>query len=80
MEIIKITLSFIAIISLVSCSNASRYEINDESKNPVNKYDGFVPDELTAKKIAEAIWLPIYGPSVLDERPYKAKIMKPYRF
>jgi hypothetical protein len=36
--------------------------------------DGFVPDEETAKKIAEAIWLPIYGKSVLRQKPYKAKL------
>jgi hypothetical protein len=37
-------------------------------------YNGYVPNELTAKKIAEAIWLPIYGPSVLDEKPYTARV------
>lgn len=31
-----------------------------------------VPDENTAKKIAEAIWLPIYGERILKQRPYKA--------
>jgi hypothetical protein len=34
---------------------------------------GMVPDEETAKKIAEAVWLPIYGPSVLKEKPFTAK-------
>jgi hypothetical protein len=33
---------------------------------------GFVPDEETAIKIAEAIWLPIYGKNVLNEKPYWA--------
>ena len=33
--------------------------------------DGFVPNAETAIKIAEAIWLPIYGEQVLDKKPYK---------
>jgi hypothetical protein len=34
---------------------------------------GYVPDEQTAIKIAEAVWLPIYGEDVLkDERPFRA--------
>ncbi len=36
---------------------------------------GLEPDEETAKKIAEAVWLPIYGPSVLDEKPFIVKIV-----
>ncbi len=32
--------------------------------------NGCVPDKETALKIAEAIWLPIYGKSVLNEKPY----------
>lgn len=35
---------------------------------------GFVPNAATAKRIAEAIWLPIYGKSVLNERPFKARL------
>lgn len=31
-----------------------------------------VPDGLTAIRIAEAIWLPIYGEKVLSEKPYNA--------
>ncbi|GAA4036434.1 hypothetical protein GCM10022409_21680 [Hymenobacter glaciei] len=35
---------------------------------------GFVPDAATAKRIAEAIWLPIYGKKVLNEKPYQATL------
>jgi hypothetical protein len=36
----------------------------------------YVPDEETAKKIAEAIWIPIYGEAdILKERPYKVKLV-----
>jgi hypothetical protein len=33
-----------------------------------------VPDEITAIKIAEAIWLPIYGEKIYDKRPFVAKL------
>jgi len=35
--------------------------------------EGFVPDEDTAIKIAEAIWLPIYGDSINTLKPFVAK-------
>ena len=34
-----------------------------------------VPDQETAIKIAEAIWVPIYGDDVLNEKPYVAKLV-----
>ena len=37
--------------------------------------DGYVPDEQTAIKIAEAIWFPIYGSKIYDEKPYKVKLI-----
>ncbi|MFD2718985.1 YbbC/YhhH family protein [Hymenobacter monticola] len=35
---------------------------------------GFVPNAATAKRIAEAVWLPIYGKKVLSEKPYQATL------
>ena len=35
----------------------------------------YVPNEETAKKIAEAIWLPIYGEEVLKQKPYRAELV-----
>lgn len=36
--------------------------------------DGFVPDATTASRIAEAVWLPIYGKeAIYEERPYHTK-------
>jgi NTF2 fold immunity protein len=32
-----------------------------------------VPDSLTAIKIAEAIWLPIYGEHIYESKPFKAR-------
>jgi hypothetical protein len=35
---------------------------------------GFVPNAATAISIAEAVWLPIYGKDVLNEKPYEARL------
>jgi hypothetical protein len=35
---------------------------------------GLVPDDITAIKIAEAVWLPIYGPAIYDKKPFTAKL------
>jgi len=35
--------------------------------------NGFVPDEATAIKIAEAIWLPIYGEAIYESMPFVAE-------
>lgn len=37
--------------------------------------DGFVPDKETAIRIAEAVWIPIYGEEKINsEKPFKAKL------
>lgn len=38
-------------------------------------YTNFVPDSATAIKVAEAVWLPIYGESIYKEKPYNAKLV-----
>jgi hypothetical protein len=57
-------------LMLVGCN---RSDAKDELDG--KQYKGYVPDALTAKKIAEAVWLPIFGSPVLDEKPYKARIL-----
>ena len=37
--------------------------------------DGFVPDSVTAVRIAEAVWIPIYGAKMIrNERPFHATL------
>ncbi|QMU66246.1 MAG: hypothetical protein GKR88_19520 [Flavobacteriaceae bacterium] len=47
--------------------------ITSFQENMDNKTD-YVPNEITAIKIAEAIWLPIYGNKILDKKPFVAKL------
>lgn len=39
------------------------------------KTQDYVPDSITAIKIAEAIWLPIYGQSIYNKQPFIAKLI-----
>ena len=36
------------------------------------KNKNYVPDKITAIKIAEAVWLPIYGNSIYEKKPFVA--------
>ena len=46
--------------------------MSNEFSHNVKPANGYVPDELTAVKIAEAILTPIYGDIVLNRRPFTA--------
>lgn len=37
--------------------------------------NGCVPDEATAKQIAEAVWLPVYGETIHDEKPFQVELV-----
>jgi hypothetical protein len=44
------------------------------SYKPIGRGEDYVPDEATAVKIAEAIWLPVYGKSIYDDKPFTATL------
>ncbi len=50
--------------------------ITDYSVNSYHRKVEYVPNSSTAIKIAEIIWLPIYGNSILKEKPFVAKLIK----
>jgi hypothetical protein len=41
-----------------------------------DKRYGYVPNAEAAKKIAESVWLPIYGEDIYHNKPFKAKLSK----
>lgn len=55
---------------------ASVFIIGNEEVNSFGYFpqNGFVPDETTAKSIAEAVWIPIYGKKIKKNKPYIAKL------
>jgi hypothetical protein len=63
----KITFIFFAVI-LAGCGTA----LSPHSFKPLA---GVVPDKATAIKIAEAVWIPIYGGKELErEKPFHAEL------
>src|SRR3989338_6827297 len=65
--------TFVTSLSSMSARCAEGTEKFVEGKHSFMPASGFVPNEETAIKIAEAVWLPIYGKEVVDrEKPFKA--------
>jgi hypothetical protein len=54
------------LLFIFSCKTISNKNIEPS----LNKNRIYVSDAETAKKIAEAIWIPIYGEGIYDQRPY----------
>jgi hypothetical protein len=68
--------SSILIILLIILTFVS-YQFFGKNKVEEHTYilpDGYVPDENTAIKIAEAIWLPLYGKVIYDEKPFQVEL------
>lgn len=51
------------------CAMAVTVSVAGETKHNVSPKDGLVPNAETAIKIAEAVWLPIYGDGVFKKKP-----------
>ena len=68
--------SSVLIILLIILTFAS-YQFFGKNKMGEHEYippNGYVPDENTALKIAEAIWLPLYGKEIYDEKPFTVEL------
>ena len=65
-----LSLTLFAFVNARDCGVSSA-----EQPLPWTPEKGFVPDERTAIKIAEAIWMPIYGKSIYDKRPFCGQLM-----
>ena len=68
---IMVKIAFILIIVFLSSLSVA----HDSIDNYVPE-KGVVPDKITAIRVAEAIWLPIYGEGIYDKRPFMAGLEK----
>lgn len=66
-NVVKIFL-ILLLSSLISCKSNKL----DVKKN--NSMSNYVPNADTAIKIAEAIWLPIYGDDILTQKPFISEL------
>jgi hypothetical protein len=69
-------LCLVLVAGCTSFSTAGRNESSGSaSENNFKPKDGYVPDAETAKRIAEAVWIPIYGKELIEgERPFEATL------
>ena len=79
----KMILSIIFIILVVgcailfyACSPDQGINCKFEPEYGIIPENGYVPDEETAIKIAEAVWLPIYGENIYDKQPFKVEFIE----
>ena len=70
---VKSVVILVSVLLLISLPNGTLEAQQNERFIPKA---GFVPDAKTAIKIAEAVWVPIYGDSTIQaQRPFKAKLI-----
>lgn len=70
---VKYWLFLIAAVCLFTRCN-SKKPIKPSNIKRMDVTNDLVPDDMTAMKIAEAIWLPIYGSKIYQEKPYTASL------
>lgn len=61
-------------LSNYSCSSVKADKRNFKENSNMAGID-YVPNEETAKKIAEAVWLPIYGEKIYSQKPYVVSLL-----
>lgn len=54
-------------IMAISNNKLRKEEVSDDN---IKVSKDYVPDQETAEKIAEAIWFPIYGDRIYNQKPY----------
>jgi len=65
----------VALIAFVIVGAAGLVVTASQKITSYSPPNGFVPDERTATRIAEAVWIPIWGEqSVLGEKPFVATL------
>ena len=67
-KIFNFPLLIIALGFLMSCHSHTGNAI------PWKQEDGYIPNESSAIKIAEIVWLNIYGYNIEDEKPFKVRL------
>lgn len=57
----------------INPNNEDKLFLSEKGYIPKN---GFIPDSETAIKIAQAIWLPIFGNLIYESKPFHARLLE----
>ena len=80
----RLIVLFCSIVSIslvmpkIGIGGSSNSTTSPHSYRPGNVFipdNGCVPDNETAIRIAEAVWLPIYGDKIYDRKPFRAELI-----
>jgi hypothetical protein len=66
-----IVMCIITTTAILGTSIKKPHDYRKEQTGYIPK-NGFVPDKITAIRIAIAVWLPVYGEIIYKEKPYSA--------
>lgn len=55
--------------------DSAHQNVKERADNLYIPEGGFVPDSETAIRVAEAVWIPIYGEAVMNKKPFKAELI-----
>jgi len=69
---LKLMPIFMLVVVVIAISGGAAWSQSNQAYIPPN---GFVPDATTASRIAEAVWIPIYGQAQIEtEKPFKVTL------
>jgi hypothetical protein len=73
----KNILSIMAVCSSLLLAYIVMASNGDTNNLTYKPKDGYVPNAETAMRIAEAVWIPIYGAKLIEaEKPFQARLLK----
>jgi membrane protein YdbS with pleckstrin-like domain len=74
MKTIKLTRTLIICSAILVITNLNAQKIQKEGARHDPQKNGYVPNKETAIRIAEAIWLSIYGKEIYKNKPFNATL------
>jgi len=69
--IVLVSFIFVAVVISAFSSHLQDEKLSYQQNMPK---EGAVPDAKTAIKVAEAIWLPVFGDKIYKNKPFKANL------
>lgn len=73
MAVARLGICYILLLTIMAC--AAMTGRTSDRPHSVHPRNGFVPDQKTAIRIAEAVWIPIYGAeNISRQKPFTATL------
>ena len=70
----KITLNSFLLTLIITSICLTSCHTHNEGNVEWKPEDGYISNETSAIKVAEVVWLNVYGPEIENDKPFKAKL------